>query len=502
MVRRKPGPAPPPAAALRWCRRHPFPDTCAAVDVRTAATGFEEVRVRSVVRNRLLFVCPTSSPTGGIQTWLDELCEGLEARGWEPVVALVHGPNTNDARGYRAAHPRLTRTVVVDGTGLSMASRVRAVMRLIERQRPEFYVPLTVIDAHDAVCELKRRGRFGGRYVLSLHGNLPEQIADAARFQGFADVSMNPGALTCRLAAAVGMPEERIRHLPHGTERRTLRDLQQAADGPLRLAYVGRLSQADKRVMDLVPLVRALEARGVDYALDVVGDGPCREDLEADITSSRVRFHGFIDPDRLAREYYPTWDALLLFSQSEAFGLSLVEAMSHGVLPVSSRFVGQGSEGFLVDGETARLFEIGDMEGCADALAELHADRAGLVCMARRGHELVRERYAWSVCVDAWDEALKAARDLGPRPVPTERPRPLDEGGGALAALGFLPGPLLDAIRSVRRRLQGVPAAMHGGEEWPLSTGLATSEALDRIEAASVALDRDEGAGSVAPLAL
>jgi glycosyltransferase involved in cell wall biosynthesis len=485
-----------------WCWRRPFPDTCAAVDLHTAATGFEELRVRSVVKNRLLFVCPTSSPTGGIQTWLDELCGGLESRGWEPVVALVHGPNTNDAYGYRAAHPRLTRTLVVDGTGMSMASRVRAVMRLIERQRPEFYVPLTVIDAHDAVCELRRRGRFAGRYVLSLHGNLPEQIADAARFQSFADVSLNPGALTCRLAAAVGMPDDRIRHIPHGATQHALRDLGQAADGPLRLAYVGRLSQADKRVMDLVPLVRELEGRGVDYSLDVVGDGPCLDDLRTGVDSPRVTFHGFVDPERLAREFYPTWDALLLFSQSEAFGLSLVEAMSHGVVPVSSRFVGQSSEGFLVDGETARLFDIGDMVGCAVALAALHSDREALVAMARRGHELVRVRYVWTDCVDAWHEALTAARDLEPRQVPTTRPRPFDEGGGSLAALGFLPGAVLDAIRSARRRLQGVPAAMLGGEEWPLSTGLAAPEVLERIEAASMALDRGEEGGAVAPLAL
>jgi len=439
--------------------------------------------------NLILFVCPTCSPIGGLQTWLDAVCSGLEKRGWQPIVALVHGPTTHDSVAYKAAHPDLD-TLTIDGTAMTMAARVRAVKRTIQDVNPEFYIPLTVIDAHDAVCALKLENRFKGCYVLSLHGNLPEQILDASLYQPFADISVNPGALTCKLMQRVGMPPERIFHVPNGcyTHKalRTIRDYSK----PIRLAYVGRLTDADKRVMDMVGLIEALEKTGINYLIDIVGSGPCEGALRKNISSEKVSFFGFIEPTILHEKYFKNWDVLLLFSQSEAFGISLIEAMMHGVVPVSSRFVGHRAEGFLKDRETALLFDIGDMEACAQGVRCLSEDRTLLKKLAEQGREYVQTNYSWERCIDGWERALNQARSLSRRDVPILPPRPLDEGNSLAVRFPWLPVILSDAYYKLKWRVLGVPNSMRHGEEWPMHTNCFDNDALREMEALTAQMDR------------
>jgi glycosyltransferase involved in cell wall biosynthesis len=441
-----------------------------------------------MIRNRLLFVCPTCSPFGGLQTWLDEVAQGLTTLGWEPIVALVHGPTTNDSDLYRKSHPNLN-TLVVDGSGMTMGARVRLVQKTIRRLKPEYYIPLTVIDAHDAICALKQQSSVAPKYVLTVHGNLPQQIADVKLFQPFADVSINPGRLTCELVKQSGMPVERITHIPNGTQLYPIKT-PSPPDQPLRLAYVGRLTASDKRVLDLIPLVAQLEKSAANYHLDIVGSGPAESQLRDALRSPRVRFHGFVPPEQLHRDFYPNLDVLLMFSQSEAFGISLIEAMSHGVLPVSSRFVGSRGEGFLIDHVTARLFDIGDAVHCSAIVCQLHENRSVLQAMSLNAHALISQRYEWSRCIERWHQALESARNFSPRSTPLTLPRKLDEGNSLAARFPWLPPVLSDTFYRFKFKWRGLPEAMKRGEEWPLHTREATADQLAQIAKLTEEIDK------------
>ena len=128
----------------------------------------------------VMFISQTASPFGGVETWLEHLCEHLSRSGeWRPVVGIVRGLRVHDAEAWRAAHPKL-ETVEIDGRGLNGEGRIRAVMRTVRKVRPDILVPLIVVDAHDATCRLKLAGD-PLRYFLAMHGNLPRQIDDARR---------------------------------------------------------------------------------------------------------------------------------------------------------------------------------------------------------------------------------------------------------------------------------------------------------------------------------
>ncbi len=128
--------------------------------------------------------------------------------------------------------------------------------------------------------------------------------------------------------------------------------------GMRRVGFVGRLV-ALKRVDRLVEAVARLVAEGRDVRLDVVGDGPERERLEALArrlgVASRCEFTGML-ADPLPR--MASLDALVLPSEFEGLPNAVIEALALGV-PVVASAVGDLPR-VIDDGRTGRLVHDGD----------------------------------------------------------------------------------------------------------------------------------------------
>jgi glycosyltransferase involved in cell wall biosynthesis len=137
-----------------------------------------------------------------------------------------------------------------------------------------------------------------------------------------------------------------------------------------RLIAVGRL----KAPKDFLTLIRALAALAdQEYEALIVGDGPDRSEVEAEIQrlglEDRVQLAGERGdvPELLAAS-----DVFVLSSRSEGLPVSVLEAMA-AELPVVASRVGGLAE-LVVDGETGILVPPGDEAALAQALGRLLAD--------------------------------------------------------------------------------------------------------------------------------
>ncbi len=98
--------------------------------------------------------------------------------------------------------------------------------------------------------------------------------------------------------------------------------------GPFRIGYVGRLT-AEKNVRALVQIERDLLASGAqNFGFTVVGDGSERKWLEQNM--QRAEFTGQLLGSDLARAF-ANMDALVFPSETETFGLVVLEALASGV---------------------------------------------------------------------------------------------------------------------------------------------------------------------------
>lgn len=138
-----------------------------------------------------------------------------------------------------------------------------------------------------------------------------------------------------------------------------------------RIVFVGRL-KAYKNVEWLFDVIEELPG----VALDVVGEGDHRPDLEGEIRrrglTDRVVMHGFVDHARKVELYGRAW-VNMTASQSEGWSLAVIEAAICAT-PTVAMAIGGLTES-VVDGETGLLAR----------------DKAGLAVQARRlieDHEL------------------------------------------------------------------------------------------------------------------
>jgi glycosyltransferase involved in cell wall biosynthesis len=145
------------------------------------------------------------------------------------------------------------------------------------------------------------------------------------------------------------------------------------ADGPL-LGYVGML-RLGKGLPLLLDALELLAARGRVPSFAIVGDGPLAGDIRERVAVGPLATTTLIAPYGGRMEpHLRAIDALVVASPSEAFPLSILEALSLGV-PTVACAVGGVPEA-VRDGETGLLVDRGDRDGLAVAIERIAYDRA------------------------------------------------------------------------------------------------------------------------------
>lgn len=129
---------------------------------------------------------------------------------------------------------------------------------------------------------------------------------------------------------------------------------EEVAERPVKLLYVGRLA-AEKGVPVLLQSLIALKSEGQHFHLTLLGDGPERAALEAEVKAhgldKMVHFGGFASQETV-RATLQASDVFILPSFAEGVPVSLMEAMACGV-PVIGTNVGGVTE--LIEHEVSGL---------------------------------------------------------------------------------------------------------------------------------------------------
>jgi glycosyltransferase involved in cell wall biosynthesis len=165
----------------------------------------------------------------------------------------------------------------------------------------------------------------------------------------------------------------------------------------------------------LVSAVAAATVEGVALDLDLVGQGPLRADLEAQVASSglgpRTTFHGHVTHDRLVG-LLGAADVFVSPALSDGNNVSLNEAMACGCFPVATDIPANAQ--WIRHGENGLLYPPGDAAALAACLIRAASDRPLREAAAVENRRIVETRADWRVCVRRMDEVYaRAARGCG-----------------------------------------------------------------------------------------
>lgn len=196
------------------------------------------------------------------------------------------------------------------------------------------------------------------------------------------------------------------------------------AGEPLRVLYLGRLIEEQKRISRIVELAQRLETRGAPVRFTIAGNGPDEDAVRTKLAASKtVTLHSAIrnrEVPALLREH----DVYVLLSDFEGLPLSLLEAMGEGLVPVVSDVPGGLTE--AVTEETGIRVPPDDVGAAESAILALAGDRARLRTLAGKAAAQARLRYSAERMVSEYLSVIGdiAAPETPSWPLYTEVPAP------------------------------------------------------------------------------
>jgi len=174
------------------------------------------------------------------------------------------------------------------------------------------------------------------------------------------------------------------------------------------LLAVGRLS-CEKQFGLLVGCFQSLAGRHADWDLAILGEGPLRSQLEAQVSEASLGNRVFF-PGRAGniREWYECADLYVMSSRFEGFPNTLVEAMACG-LPVVSFDCDTGPRDIIRHKVDGLLVSPGDAQELTATLSQLMGDENLRQELASRAVD-VQMRFATKRIAEQWERLFKEVR--------------------------------------------------------------------------------------------
>ena len=347
--------------------------------------------------HKRIVIAATEISTGGLGSYLMTLVRGLKSRGWS-----VHLLATNE-RGDLFEHMRKSVTCY-DRSALPLSVRkVLTAAELVNSKSPDILLLNNCSLMHYALPLIRTKTK----PVAVLHSDDEQFYKTAAFFERKLFRWIAPTQGVADRCKSYLQPKQRqsVRTILHGINNEIFysgeREAQRISGN---ICFIGFI--AENKGADLLPdIFHKVINTHEDSRLTVVGKGPLKQRLQKIFsengTLKKCIFAGSIKHEYVGK-FLRNADIFLCPTRIEGFGLSVVEAMMSGAVPVVSRIKGV-TDDIVDDGVNGLLVEPDDTEGFADAIICLLNSPEKLISMSAAARETAVRRYSAERMIDAYE---------------------------------------------------------------------------------------------------
>lgn len=338
-------------------------------------------------------------------SWLQRLAPQLMERGIEVrCLFILHWGDTGPAlRSLRAAG------ITCSVTGAERTEdRIEWILDELRKNPPDVFVPNLVVAAYHASRWVREAGI---PTVGILHSDDPFYHALVAEFVT-GPTKRRVSALVCvsdelsRMAMQIAPRDVDVQRIPYGVdipERSVNR-----VDSRLRLAYVGRLAEEQKRIGDVVRALCAATAQLEGVEATIYGDGPDRDVvvnvIRRDGEGLPVHLAGLISSEQIQDRLLGA-DAIVLLSDYEGLPISLLEAMACGCVPIVSEMRSGIPE--LIGDRVTGLIVRDRNTSFINAVRLLRDDQVLWEQISQNARTHVKHHYASDASTDRWADLIQ-----------------------------------------------------------------------------------------------
>lgn len=342
----------------------------------------------------------SSSGLYGAERVLLNLTAGLQDRGLEVTLAMLQSSGQNDPAVESAAAKSAIRVCLVP------CARYPTIAALKELKRTIVAGGIDIVHSHgykaDTFSALSRLD--GQRRVATCHNWTQESMRvhlynaiDRLSLRRMDRIVAVSEAIRDRVVAS-GIEERKVEIIFNGVDSPPL--AARTANPVFRFGIVGRIAP-EKGHRVLLHAAARLKTAGMAFHLDVIGEGPDRNEIEEAAVAiglqTCVSFQGRRDD---MDAVYASLDCLVLPSLSEGLPMVLLEAATAGV-PVIASEVGAVSS--VVKHEWSGLLVApGDVEALVAAMMRVLRDAEERSAWTNNARQIATEKFSIGSMVDSY----------------------------------------------------------------------------------------------------
>ena len=363
-------------------------------------------------QTRRIDICAYDSPAGigGPYVWMQRMPFELRQRGFDVRVRLFHWGPKEDGLLFRTLQKHGFE-VTSQPFGNS-ESNVRWLLEVVAVDPPDVLIADNVIP-----------GLLAGRYLRQwgiptigilrsddtfYHGIIDRFVIGDQRDQLSAVISVSQFLTETVKKNRIG--ELITETIPSGTPIPA-----QTATAPkdvLRLVYVGRLVQEQKRIIETVNALIRLVTEIGNVHITIYGEGPERGRVEEMIVpyASTIALAGNVPSEALQKRLLET-HAIVLLSDYEGTPTAIMEAMACGVVPVCLR-IRSGIPELVIHEQTGLL--VGDRnQEVLEAVRRLQEEPGLWQRLSIQARRHAEQNFTTTRSADLWETLLRSmpARD-------------------------------------------------------------------------------------------
>lgn len=288
----------------------------------------------------------------------------------------------------------------------SWQRRRQEMISYLEANSPCIYIPNYDYDNSCVAPCLSDRVKV----VNIAHADDPANYAHILRLRHVSNAMVGvSSAIMNQILAYDPSLKERLHQIPYGVEIPAFPAREYTASAPLRIVYMGRLLNYERRAEDLRSIARTLHSRGIPFELTIIGEGDQRCHLQylRPIALHKYVWTTGVLPNEEVQKLLAENDVFLLTSSFGGLSIGLLEAMAHGLVPIVSD-VRSGVPELIQEGINGFKVPVGNVDAYVDRLAILYQDPARRERMAQAAYQTVcQQGYGLENMVDRYIELFE-----------------------------------------------------------------------------------------------
>jgi glycosyltransferase involved in cell wall biosynthesis len=338
------------------------------------------------IKKKIFFISP--SGYGGIQTWCCMLGNELGQYGFDVTVVWMQD------KAYPLYNTAITNHIkqinIYGGKFVNQSWLLNKIAATIKDA--DIIYPNTTALVYKALSILKNKKPL----VVSVCHSLDNHDLNS--------ISTNIEACDAVILLSDAMKGEiqkrihpdyygKLHTIRHGLKK-NYGEIEKNYDCTLNLLFSGRLDN-NKRPELSVEITKILRDNGIKVKLNIAGEGPLIQKLKQLIKiyqlEDTVELLGFLSKQNLIEKLNDS-HFILLLSKTEGFGLSALEGMQYGSVPIVTETSGikeiicHGKNGFIID-------EANIINKTEEIISLLDKDRTKLIAISNEAQKTINDQY-------------------------------------------------------------------------------------------------------------